>query len=63
MIYTPTSAGSTIHSFTAWVISEMIYKGEHRATLMFNGITVNVKSTSDPEDIVEKYYLIRKITD
>ena len=44
-------------------IAMMIYKGEHRATLMFNGTTVNVKSTSDPEDIVEKFYLIRKITD
>lgn len=55
--------GENCYSFTARVIAMMIYKGEHRATLMFNGITVNVKSTSDPEDIVEKYCLIRKITD
>lgn len=55
--------GENCYSFTTRVIAMMIYKGEHRATLMFNGITVNVKSTSDPEDIVEKYYLIRKTTD
>ena len=37
----------------------MNYKDERRAQLMFNGTIVNVKRTSDPEDIAEKYSIIR----
>lgn len=59
MIYTPTYAGCTIYSFAEWVILEMNYKDERRAQLMFNGTLVNVKRTSDPEDIAEKYSIIR----
>ena len=52
--------GENCYSFAARVIAMMIYKNESRATIKFNGTPVNVKSTSDPEDIVEKYYLIRE---